>query len=161
MRYGFPGVQSSCSYACAWKHIAALQDTEHTLRRLAQLRSMKHGQRRRKMSRSFCRTVFTVSLLFLETKCHNRWVRSYMQPSPTKSCISTSFTLGCQEMGSISSCYFSRMTLANTCGLCRFARLMLQLLSTHCDDLQCLVSCCYGYRTEAATSRTKLTTSAE
>jgi transposase InsO family protein len=29
-----------------------------------------------------------VSRLFLETQCHDHWVRSYTQPSPTKSCIS-------------------------------------------------------------------------
>jgi hypothetical protein len=52
------------------------------------------------MSRSLCRIVCTVSLLFLEAKFHFRWVRSYMQPIPMRSCISISFTLGCQEMGS-------------------------------------------------------------
>jgi hypothetical protein len=31
--YGFPSVQSSCSYVCAWRHTAALQDTERTKRR--------------------------------------------------------------------------------------------------------------------------------
>jgi hypothetical protein len=62
-------------FVCAWRHTAALQDTERK-GRLAQLRSMWHGQRLRRMSRSFCRTVCTVSLLFLETKCHARWVRS-------------------------------------------------------------------------------------
>jgi hypothetical protein len=30
----------------------------------------------------------TMSLLVLETKCHDRWVRSYMRPSPSRSCIS-------------------------------------------------------------------------
>jgi hypothetical protein len=34
---------------------------------------------------SLGRTVCTVSLLSLKTKCHARWARSYM-PSPTKSC---------------------------------------------------------------------------
>jgi hypothetical protein len=47
-----------------------------TKRRLAQSRSMWHGQRWRRMSRSLCRTVCTVSRLFLETKCHARCVRS-------------------------------------------------------------------------------------
>jgi Integrase zinc binding domain len=42
-------------------------------------------------------------------KCHDRWVRRYMQPSPTISYISTSSTLGCQETGSISTCSFSRL----------------------------------------------------
>jgi hypothetical protein len=91
------------------RHTAALQDTERTKRRLAQSRSMWHGQRSPRMSRSLCRTVCTVLLLFLETKCHDRCVCSYMHPSPSKSCISTSFKLGCQETGSISTCYFSRM----------------------------------------------------
>jgi hypothetical protein len=36
-------------------------------------------------------------------------VRSYMRPSPTRFCISTSCTLGCQEMESNSTNYFSRM----------------------------------------------------
>jgi Integrase zinc binding domain len=38
-----------------------------------------------------------------------RWVRSYMRPSPKRSCTSTSCTSGCQETGIISTCYFSRM----------------------------------------------------
>jgi transposase InsO family protein len=96
-------VQSICSYVCAWRHTAALQDTERTKRRLAQSWSMLCGQRWPWMSRSECRTVFTVSLLFLETKCHAHWARSYMRPSPTRSCTSTSCTLGCQETGSIST----------------------------------------------------------
>jgi hypothetical protein len=45
MHYGFTSVQSSCSYACAWSHTATLQDTERTKRRLAQSKSMWHGQR--------------------------------------------------------------------------------------------------------------------
>jgi hypothetical protein len=57
-----------------------------------------------------CRTVCTVSLLFLETKCRARSVRSYMRLSPTRSCTSTSCTSGCQETGSIRTCYFPRMT---------------------------------------------------
>jgi hypothetical protein len=48
MHYEFPSVQSSCSHACAWRHTAALQDTKRTKRRLAQSRSMRHGQRWRK-----------------------------------------------------------------------------------------------------------------
>jgi RNase H-like domain found in reverse transcriptase len=45
----------------------------------------------------------------LQTKCHARWIRSYMRPSPTRSCTSTFLILGCQEMESISTCYFSRI----------------------------------------------------
>jgi hypothetical protein len=44
MHYGFPSVQSSCSYACARRRTAALQGTERTKRRLAQSRSMWHRQ---------------------------------------------------------------------------------------------------------------------
>jgi Integrase zinc binding domain len=40
----------------------------------------------------------------------DRRVRSYMRPSPMRSCTSTSCTSGCQATGSISTCYFSRMT---------------------------------------------------
>jgi hypothetical protein len=67
-----------------WRHTAALQDTERSKRRLAQSKSMWHGQRWPRMSRFLCRTVCTVSLLFLETKCHARRVRSYTKPSPTR-----------------------------------------------------------------------------
>jgi hypothetical protein len=45
-----------------------------------------------------------------EDKCHAHWVCSYMQPSPTGSCTLNSCTLGCQETGIMSTCYFSRMT---------------------------------------------------
>jgi transposase InsO family protein len=76
MYYGFPSVQYNCSYACAWRHTAALQGTERTKRRLALLRSMLHGQRCTRMSKTLCRTVCTVSLLLLEKKCHARWVRA-------------------------------------------------------------------------------------
>jgi hypothetical protein len=58
----------------------------------------------------FVQNFLHCSLLFLETKCHARWVHSYMRPRPTRSCTSTSCTSGCQEMESISTCYFSRMT---------------------------------------------------
>jgi hypothetical protein len=84
------------------RNTTALQDTERTKRRLAQSRSMWHGQRWQRKSRSLCRTVFTVSQRLLETNCHARWVRSYTQPSSTRSCTSTSCTLGFQEMGNIS-----------------------------------------------------------
>jgi hypothetical protein len=131
MDYRFSSVQSSCSYVCAWRHNAALRDKDLTKQRLAQSRSTCHGQRWQRISRPLCRTVCTVSLLFLETKCHARWVCSYMQPSPMRSCPSISCTLACQSTGSTSTCYFSRMIGADTYGLCRVARLMLQLLSTH------------------------------
>jgi hypothetical protein len=77
---------------------------------LGAIKEYVHAQRWQRMSRSLCRTVCTLSLQFLGTKCHARWVRSYMRPSPTRSCTSISCTLGCQETGSISACYFSRMT---------------------------------------------------
>jgi hypothetical protein len=67
------------------------------------------GQRWPRMSWSLCRTVCTVSPLFLETNCLARWVCSYMRPSPTRSCTETFCRSGCQETGSISTCYFSRM----------------------------------------------------
>jgi hypothetical protein len=63
MHYEFPSVQLSCNYACAWRHTAALQGTNRTKLRLAHSRSMWRGQRWRRMSRSLCRTVCTVSLL--------------------------------------------------------------------------------------------------
>jgi hypothetical protein len=109
MHYKFPSVQSSCSYACAWRHTAALQDNERTKRRLAQSRSMWHGQRWPRMSRSLCRTVCTVSLLCLESKCLACWVHSYMRPSPTRSCTSISCTSGCQETVGISTCLLHLM----------------------------------------------------
>jgi hypothetical protein len=115
---------------CVEAH-CALQDTEHTKRRFAQSRSMWHGQRWRKMSRSLCRTVCSVSLLFLETKCHARWVRSYMRPSPTRSCTSTSCTSGCQEAGKYQYLLLLKDDLSGYYGVCRVARLMLQPLSTH------------------------------
>jgi hypothetical protein len=77
---------------------------------LGAIKEYVHEQRWPRMSRSLCRTVCTVSLLFLETKCRARWVRSYMQLSTTRSCTSISCALGCQETESISTCYFSRMT---------------------------------------------------
>jgi Integrase core domain len=57
MRYVFPSVQSSCSYDCAWRSTASLQDTERTKRCLAQSRSMWRGQRWPRISWSLCRTV--------------------------------------------------------------------------------------------------------
>jgi hypothetical protein len=40
-------------------------------------RSLWHGQRWRRMSKSLCRIVCFVSLLFLDTKCHARLVRQH------------------------------------------------------------------------------------
>jgi transposase InsO family protein len=53
----------------------------------------------RRISRNLCKTVFTVSLLFLETKCHGCWVRSYMRSSPTRSCTSTHLYVGLSRDG--------------------------------------------------------------
>jgi hypothetical protein len=68
------------------------------------------GQRWRRMSKSLCRIVCILWLLFLELEGHARWVRRYTKPSPTRSCTSTYSTLGCQKTGSINTFYFSRMT---------------------------------------------------
>jgi hypothetical protein len=51
-----------------------------------------------------------VSTIPTETKFHAHWVSNSMQPRPTRSCTSTFSTLCCQETGSISTCYFSRIT---------------------------------------------------
>jgi hypothetical protein len=64
-------------------------------------------------------TVCTVSLLFLETKSHARWVRNYMQPIPTRSCTSTSCTLGCQVFYRPDQC---------------------SLTNSYVDDNSCLIS---------------------
>jgi hypothetical protein len=50
---------------------------------LGSIKEYWHGHQWQRVSRSMCRTLCTVSRLFLETKCHARWVRSYMQPSTT------------------------------------------------------------------------------
>jgi hypothetical protein len=78
---------------------AALQDTERTKQRLAQSRRIWHGQRWPRMSRSLYRTVCTELQQFLKTSCLAHCVPIYTQPSPTRSCTSTSFTSGCPRDG--------------------------------------------------------------
>jgi hypothetical protein len=52
MHYGFPSVQSSCSYACALRHTAAPHGSERTKLHLAQPKRMWHGLQWQWMSRS-------------------------------------------------------------------------------------------------------------
>jgi hypothetical protein len=74
------------------------------------IKELIHELQWRSMSKVLSRTVCTVSQGFLETNFRFRWVHGSMRRSSTRSSISTYATLGCQEMGSISTYYFSRMT---------------------------------------------------
>jgi hypothetical protein len=77
--------RASCRAAATYfalRNSAAIQGTERTELRLAQSRIMLHGEACQGLSRTVC----TVLQLFLETKCHVRWVRSYMRPTRTRSC---------------------------------------------------------------------------
>jgi hypothetical protein len=103
MHSGFPSEQSSCSYTFVRGGTQPLCRTQ-SARLDARLNQgvcyvYYNGEGRL----VFFRIVCTVWQIFLETKCHARWVRSYTRPSTTSSCPSTSSTLCCQEMGSIST----------------------------------------------------------
>jgi hypothetical protein len=99
MHSGFPSEQSSCSYTFVRGGTQPLCRTQ-SARLDARLNQgvcyvYYNGEGRL----VFFRIVCTVWQIFLETKCHARWVRSYTRPSTTSSCPSTSSTLCCQEMG--------------------------------------------------------------
>jgi RNase H-like domain found in reverse transcriptase len=94
---------------CVEAHCRSAGDREHGAT-LGAIKEYVVWTRMAKDVKSFVQFFCTVSRLFLETRCYDRWVRSYMRPIPTRFCSSTSCTLGCQEMGSISTCYSSRMT---------------------------------------------------
>jgi hypothetical protein len=72
MHYEFPSVQSSCSYACVWRHTAALQGIERTKRRLAQSENYVAWTTMAKDVKGLSRTVCAVSPLVKEMEGSSR-----------------------------------------------------------------------------------------
>jgi hypothetical protein len=156
MHYGFPSVQSSCSCVRAWRQTATPQGTKRMKLRLPQSRSMWRGRRWPRMSRSLCITVCTVLQLYLEKNVPRPLGTQLLATKPNEILHFDFPYIGLSRDGKHQYLLLLKDDLSGYLWLvpCRMADAAATV-----DALMrwfaVLVSCCYDYRTEAATSRTK------